>query len=82
MMNGIYAAVRDILLQGAREGQFRNVDPLLMHLTIMPAILIFFARQRALAANQLTQGLGEPRALEQFVAHMQDVVRRTLRSDT
>jgi AcrR family transcriptional regulator len=82
MMNAVYAAVRDILLQGQREGQFRAVDPLLMHLTIMPAVLIFFARQRALAANQLTQGIAEPRALQQFVSHMQDVVRRTLRSDT
>ena len=82
MMNAVYAAVRDIILQGQREGRFRVVDPLLVHLTIMPAVLIFFARQRALAANNLTQGLGEPRALDQFVAHMQDVMRRTLRSDS
>jgi len=82
MMNAVYAAVRVIILQGQREGRFRVVDPLLVHLTIMPAVLIFFARQRALAANNLTQGLGEPRALDQFVAHMQDVMRRTLRSDS
>jgi AcrR family transcriptional regulator len=82
MMNAVYAAVRDIILQGQREGGFRQVDPLLVHLTIMPAVLIFFARQRALAANNLTQGLGEPRALDQFVAHMQDVMRRTLRNDS
>jgi AcrR family transcriptional regulator len=82
MMNGIFAAVRDILRQGQEEGQFRDVDPLLMHLTIMPAVLIFFARQRVLTANRLPEGLAEPRALAQFIAHMQDVVRRTLRSDT
>jgi len=82
MMNAVYAAVRVIILQGQREGRFRVVDPLLVHLTIMPAVLIFFARQRALAANNLTQGLGEPRALDQFVAHMQDVMRRTLRNDS
>ena len=82
MMNAVFAAVRDIILQGQREGVFRTVDPLLVHLTIMPAVLCFFARQRAIAANNLTTGLAEPRALEQFVSHMQDTLRRTLRTDT
>ena len=82
MMNAVFAAVRDIILQGQREGVFRVVDPLLVHLTVMPAVLCFFARQRAIAATNLTTGLAEPRALEQFVAHMQDTLRRTLRTDT
>ena len=82
MMNAVYAAVRDIIMQGQREGAFRAVDPLLVHLTIMPAVLCFFARQRAIAANHLTMGIAEPRALEQFVAHMQDTLRRTLRNDS
>jgi AcrR family transcriptional regulator len=82
MMNAVYAAVRDIILQGQREGAFRPVDPLLVHLTVMPAVLCFFARQRVIAANNVTTGLAEPRALEQFVAHMQDTLRRTLRHDS
>jgi AcrR family transcriptional regulator len=82
MMNAVFAAVRDIILQGQREGAFRSVDPLLVHLTVMPAVLCFFARQRAIAANNLTMGLAEPRALDQFVAHMQDTLRRTLRNDS
>jgi TetR/AcrR family transcriptional regulator len=82
MMNAVYAAVRDIILQGQREGAFRAVDPLLVHLTVMPAVLCFFARQRAIVANNLTMGIAEPRALEQFVAHMQDTLRRTLRNDS
>jgi AcrR family transcriptional regulator len=81
MLTGIYNAVRDIILQGQREGRFRSVDPLLMHLTIMPAVLIFFARQRVLAASQLPQGLAEPRAIDEFVVHMQELVRRTLRNE-
>lgn len=81
LLTGIYNAVRDIILQGQREGRFRTVDPLLMHLTIMPAVLIFFARQRVLAASNVPQGLAEPRAIDEFVLHMQELVRRTLRND-
>jgi AcrR family transcriptional regulator len=46
MMNAVFAAVHDIIAQGQREGAFADVDPLLTHLTVMPPILIFFARQR------------------------------------
>src|SRR6188472_4240583 len=42
LMNSIFGAVRDILLQGQHDGSFDAVDPLLTHLTIMPPILIFF----------------------------------------
>src|SRR6478735_4974571 len=61
LMNGIFGAVRDILAQGHREGSFEEVDPLLTHLTIMPPILIFFARQRVLVAKEIDTGLMEPR---------------------
>src|SRR5688572_13899519 len=43
MMNAVLAAVADLIAQGQREGTFRDVDPLLTHLSIMPPILIFFA---------------------------------------
>jgi len=83
MMNGVFAAVRDIILQGQREGRFRDVDPLLSHLTIVPPILMFFARQRVLAAaTTLRDGIAEPRPQDQFLRHMQDSVRRMLRKDS
>jgi AcrR family transcriptional regulator len=81
MMNAVFAAVSDILLQGQREGTFRDADPLLTHLTIMPPILIFFARQRVLARTRVEEGLGEPRRLEEFVRHMQVSVRGMLRKE-
>jgi AcrR family transcriptional regulator len=81
MMNSIFAAVRDILLQGQREGAYRGVDPLLTHLTIMPAILVFFARQRVLEAARPPGGLAEPRNQDEFVRHMQESVKRMLRKD-
>ena len=81
LLNAVFASVRDIILQGRREGQFREVDPLLTHLTIMPAILMFFARQRVLAAGRVEQGIAEPRQQDEFLRHMQESVRRMLRKD-
>ena len=77
----VYGAVRDILLQGQREGSFGEVDPLLTHLTIMPPILIFFARQRVLATKELTSGLLEPRQIDAFVAHMQRTALRLVQKE-
>ena len=82
MLNGVYAAVRDMILQGQRDGSFRQVDPVLTHFTIMPAILIFFARQRVIAKRKSTEGLTAPRQVDEFIAHMQQTVRRMLRADT
>ncbi len=78
MMNAVLAGVADVIAQGKREGTFRDVDPLLTHLSIMPPILIFFARQRVLASRTLRGGLAEPRALDQFVRHMQASARGML----
>jgi AcrR family transcriptional regulator len=83
MMNGVLAAVRDVIVQGQREGTFDEVDPLLAHLTIMPPILIFFARQRLIARRRTASrgGVAAPRQLDDFVRHMQRSARRMLRRD-
>jgi TetR/AcrR family transcriptional regulator len=81
LMNAVFTAVRDVIQQGQREGIFRDVDPLFTHMTIMPAVLMFFARQRALATSAIDQGLAEPRAREHFILHMQESIRRVLRKD-
>jgi TetR/AcrR family transcriptional regulator len=80
MMNAVYVAVRDIIVQGQREGDFRDVDPLLTHMTIMPPILIFFARQRVLATSRMIEELAAPRQLQEFVRHMQAAVRGMVRT--
>jgi len=81
MMNAVFAAVKDVIEQGQREGVFAQVDPLMTHLTIMPPILIFFARERVLAHNQVDEGLAAPRHLDEFVRHMQASARGMLRKD-
>jgi hypothetical protein len=81
MMDAVFAAVRDVIVQGQRDGEFRDVDPLLTHLTILPPILIFFARQRILATSKAVQGIFAPRQLEEFVRHMQASTKGMLRKD-
>jgi len=81
MMNVVFDAVRDIIVQGKREEVFRDADPLLTHLSIMPPILIFFARQRLLARNPIDGGLAAPRQLDDFIRHMQASAWGMLRKD-
>ena len=83
MMNAVYIAVRDVIVQGKQEGTFRDADPLLTHFTILPSILIFFARQRVIAQRTRAKGLAaaEPRRIEEFVCHMQAAARGMLRKD-
>jgi len=81
LMNAVYGAVRDILLQGQREGSFGDLDPLLTHLTILPPILIFFARQRVLATKEVSSGVLEPRQIDAFVVHMQRTALRLVQKE-
>ena len=83
-MNGVYLGVRDIIVQGQREGLFREADPLLTYLTILPSILIFFARQRMVVQRRdAVQGLAAaaPRQTGDFIRHMQRSARGILRKD-
>ncbi|HEY6359714.1 MAG TPA: TetR/AcrR family transcriptional regulator [Vicinamibacterales bacterium] len=82
MMNAVFVAVRDLIVQGQRDGVFRDADPLLTHLTIMPAVLVFFARQRLRVHRKGAIGVGAPRHLEDFVGHMQASARGMLRTTT
>ena len=76
MMNAVFAAVKDVIEQGQREGVFAEVDPLMTHLTIMPPILIFFARARVLSSHQESSGLAAPRQLVDFRNHMRRAARQ------
>lgn len=81
VMNGVFVSVRDVIVEGQRKGVFREVDPLLTYLTILPSILIFFARQRVVARRKGVRGLAAaaPRDVSEFVRHMQGAARGMLR---
>jgi AcrR family transcriptional regulator len=81
-MNAVYLGARDVIAQGQREGTFREADPLLTYFTILPSILIFFARQRVVSRKG-AQGLAAaaPRQMDEFMRHMQTSARLMLRRD-
>ena len=82
LMNGVFGAVRDVIVDGQQRGEFRQTDPLLTYLTIMPSILLFFARERVRARSRVARGLAAPRSRQQFIEHMQASVRGMLRKDS
>jgi len=82
LMNLVVAAWLDIVAEGQRAGVFRaDADGLLAHLTIMPAVLVFFIREQALVRRspKQTSLVAGPRSREQFIEHMQHAVRGMLR---
>jgi len=80
-MDGVVDTVRRIIEQGRREGAFRAVDPLLAHLTIMPPVLLFLARQSVVASTRVPKGVLVPLPVDQFVRHMQAAVKGMLRKE-
>lgn len=73
------ATVRSIVAQGAREGTFRRVDPLLTHLSIVGSLVFFFATQpfraRLIQEGRVRLALPKPRA---FVDHLEELLIRGL----
>jgi TetR/AcrR family transcriptional regulator len=80
LLQDIFLAVRDMIVEGQQRGAFRDVDPLLTHLTIMPATMTYFVRE-ATVAKRAQGPLATPRSREQFITHMQQTVRGMLRKD-
>jgi len=83
MMNGVYLGARDVIVQGQTEGTFRQADPLLTYFTIMPSILMFFARQRLLSQRRNVPDVAAaaPRETSDFIQHVQAAARAMLRKD-
>ena len=72
-------AVGGIVRQGVEHGAFRDVNPLFAYFSMLAPIVFY------LAAGPIRKELGalhlpdlEPRAADEFVRHMQDVMRRAL----
>jgi TetR/AcrR family transcriptional regulator len=83
LMGIVVGAWHDILARGQEKGAFRpDADPLLTHLTIMPAVLVFFIREQALVTkSRIASPIAAPRTREEFIHHMQHAVRGMLRKD-
>jgi TetR/AcrR family transcriptional regulator len=82
LLDSVYGAVREMVLAGQQQGDFANVNPLLAHFTIIPAVMFFLARARFVRRRgRLHADIADPITQEAFVRHMQRVVRRMLRKD-
>jgi TetR/AcrR family transcriptional regulator len=75
----IFEAVQSIVSQGVAEGTFREVDPLVMHHTVLGSLAFFFAakplRDRLIAEGLVKVTPPEP---QQFVAALQELLARGL----
>jgi AcrR family transcriptional regulator len=82
IVGGIYLAVRDIIGQGQDAGEFRAVNPLLVHFTVIPTVIFFLARDRAIQGRKSSDPVLGAIGRDEFVRHIQDVARRMLRLET
>ena len=80
LIGGVYAAVRDIISEGQSKGAFRRMNPLLVNFTVVPTVMFYLARNRAIAKGGVrgSDAITEPISGDDFVRHMQDVVHRML----
>lgn len=66
--------VRRIVERGVREGSFRDVDPLLTHLSVVGSLLFFFATERLRARMQAERRWpGRPPGAPEYVTHIQEL---------
>src|SRR5215470_13049433 len=75
----ILGAVQRVVARGVESGDFRPVDPLLTHLSLVGSLVFFFAtsrfRERVLAARRPPV---EPPDAAAYVRHIQDLVTHGL----
>lgn len=78
----LLGAVQRIVARGVREGDFRPVDPLLTHLSLVGSLVFFFAtagfRKRVLAARRPAV---KPPDAAAYVQHIQDLLSHGLAAE-
>jgi TetR/AcrR family transcriptional regulator len=79
----ILGAVQRIVARGVADGDFRLVDPLLTHLSLVGSLVFFFAtarfRERVLAARRPRI---KPPTAAAYVKHMQDLLTHGLAAES
>ncbi len=80
---GLFGIVREIIERGVREGAFRPVDPLFTHLSLLGAVIFFFAsapfRERLLQEGYLD--VTEMPTPDRFIAHLKNLFSRGLAAE-
>ena len=78
----IFSVVREIIEKGTRDRTFRQVDPLLTHLSLIGSLVFFFItaplRDRLISEAHVRAEKPEPEA---YVRHVQDLMTRALAAE-
>jgi TetR/AcrR family transcriptional regulator len=78
----IFTGVREIIEKGIHDRTFRDVDPLLAHLSLIGSIVFFFAtaplRSRLISESYVQARNPGPEA---FVMHLQEMMTRALAAE-
>ena len=78
----IFSVVREISEKGTRDRTFRQVDPLLTHLSLIGSLVFFFItaplRNRLISEAHVRARNPEPEA---YVRHVQDLMTRALAAE-
>jgi AcrR family transcriptional regulator len=83
LMTSVFGVIEGILADGRRQGEFRDVDPLLTHLMIMGATMFYVGnrpiRRRVSRMKQaFAAPVRVPQGADAFLRHMQLVLRGVL----
>lgn len=75
----VFAVVREIISRGIRDGEFRNVNPLMTHLGLIGGLLFFFATEpfRERLSREGILPVKPPESAE-FIRHMKEFAVRAI----
>jgi len=68
-MAGIFRVVADVLAEGMAEGEFRAVDPLLTHVTLIGSMLFLIASRPIRARVGKIAGVPQEHTLDELANH-------------
>jgi AcrR family transcriptional regulator len=82
----MFAAVRSIVEEGIRSGEFRRVDPLSTHLGLIGSLMFFFSTERFRREKLSIPGVALPAGFTQpdpagYIEHIEDLMVRGLAAD-
>jgi len=79
----VFEMVREVIDRGVRDGLFREVDPLLTHLSLVGSI-VFFHASTSLRERLIREGhfsIPDAPTPERFTAHLKDLFERGLAAE-
>lgn len=80
-MAGIFRVVGDVLNEGMEAGEFRHVDPLLTHVTLVGSMIFLVASQPVRERIAKIAGVPQQHSLDDLASHTYNLVLHGLETD-